>query len=129
MGIFFDQDWFDARLRAVGADRPGLARAAGMTLDELDLVFRDLRELAPGETRAFAEVLMSSPAEVAERAGLPDPEAFPQSLRRDEEEEAEFRVTREVIAGLHERLDRIELMLERVMELVRTRPGSAGARR
>jgi hypothetical protein len=29
MGIFFDQDWFDARLKAAGLTRGSMAQAAG----------------------------------------------------------------------------------------------------
>jgi hypothetical protein len=120
MGIFFDQDWFEARLKAVGADRPTLARAAGMTLDELDLVFRDMRELGSFETAAFADVLMTSVQDVAERAGASDAvlAAAPRSDTNGDEGGAPgLMATREMIAGLHERIDRLESLLERVLSL------------
>ena len=54
MGLFFDQDWFDERLKAAGLSRAKMAQAAGMTADEVEMVFRDQRELEGFEVQAFA---------------------------------------------------------------------------
>lgn len=122
MGIFFDQDWFDDRLKAAGLTHAAMAQATGMTIDEVDLVFRDQRELGSLEVHAIARILSADPREVAERAGVADPGAAPKLAARAERgvglQAPEFVVTREVIAGIHERMDRLERLLEVVIQKV-----------
>lgn len=129
MGIFFDQDWFDSRLKASGLTRASLAQAAGMTVDEVEMVFGDRRELEPGEVKAFARVLAVDPGEVATRSGASSPSGqgfggpglgSGGAIRRMASDAAapEFQVTREIIAGLHERMDRLERLIEVVIAKV-----------
>ena len=122
MGIFFDQDWFDDRLKAAGLTHAAMAQAAGMTIDEIDMVFRDQRELEGAEVHAIARILSADPREVANRAGVADPGAAPKPIMRPERggglQAPEFVVTREVIAGLHERIDRLERLIEVVIQKV-----------
>lgn len=122
MGIFFDQDWFDDRLKAAGLTHAAMAQAAGMTIDEIDMVFRDQRELEAPEVHAIARILSADPREVANRAGVADPGAAPRPIMRPERggglQAPEFVVTREVIAGLHERIDRLERLIEVVIQKV-----------
>jgi hypothetical protein len=73
MALFFDADWFDARLGERGLPRAVLAAAAGLSADQLALVFKDQRELSAGEVAVFAELLGAAPAEVAARAGVSTP--------------------------------------------------------
>ncbi|MDB5465612.1 MAG: hypothetical protein JWQ46_374 [Phenylobacterium sp.] len=75
MALFFDVEWFDARLAERGLSRPVLAAAAGLSEAELALVFKDQRELSAAEVSAFAELLGAAPSAVASRAGIstPDP--------------------------------------------------------
>jgi hypothetical protein len=121
MGIFFDQDWFDARLKAAGLTRGAIAQAAGMTIDEVEMVFSDRRELESGEVHAIARVLAVDPREIASRSGLAELEEAP-ALKFDTPRfdkgggQGGYQVTREVIAGIHERLDRLERMLEMVIQ-------------
>jgi hypothetical protein len=124
MGIFFDQDWFDARLKAAGLTRGAIAQAAGMTIDEVEMVFSDRRELESGEVHAIARVLAVDPREIASRSGLADLEDAP-TLRFDTPRFDKgggqggapgYQVTREVIAGIHERMDRLERMLEMIIQ-------------
>jgi helix-turn-helix protein len=129
MGIFFDQDWFDARLKAVGLTRNAIAQAAGMSIDEVEMVFRDQRELEGREVSAIARILRVDPSEVATRSGSADigpdrmdrmgmfDDMVPANPRSSNASSGggEFQVTREVIAGLHERMDRLERMLEMVL--------------
>lgn len=122
MGLFFDQDWFDDRLKASGLTRSALAQASGMTIDEVEQVFHDQRELEPSEVRAFARLLSRDPQEVASRSGAADPGAAPAGsmggfgrLSEAMAPEPSFTVTREVIAGLHERMDRLEQLVELVI--------------
>lgn len=73
MALFFDSGWFDARLAERGLSREVLAAAAGMSVAELALAFKDQRELSATEVAAFAELLGETPAEVADRAGVATP--------------------------------------------------------
>jgi hypothetical protein len=73
MALFFDAEWFDARLGARGHSRAVLAAAAGMAEADLALAFKDQRELSAGEVAAFAELLGVEPGEVALRAGVSTP--------------------------------------------------------
>lgn len=122
MGIFFDQDWFDDRLKSAGLTHASMAQAAGMTIDEIDMVFRDQRELEGAEVHAIARILAADPREVATRAGVADPGAAPRPSARQERggglQAPEFVVTREVIAGIHERMDRLERLIEVVIQKV-----------
>jgi transcriptional regulator with XRE-family HTH domain len=73
MALFFDAEWFDARLGERGLTRAALAAVAGLTEAELALVFKDQQELSAGQVAAFAELLGVTAAEVAERAGASTP--------------------------------------------------------
>jgi hypothetical protein len=128
MGIFFDQDWFDERLKASGQTRASLAMAAGMSVEEIELVFRDQRELDTGEVHAFAQVLSADPGEVASRSGASDvPQrgggpglagaagGFAARLGERAPDPRSVQLSREAIAGLHERIDRLERLLELVL--------------
>nr|MEA2797784.1 hypothetical protein [Phenylobacterium sp.] len=73
MALFFDAEWFDARLGERGLSRDVLAAAAGMSGADLALAFKDQRELSAGEVAAFAELLGVAAGEVASRAGVSTP--------------------------------------------------------
>ena len=73
MALFFDADWYEARLAERGLSRAVLAAVSGMSEAELALVFKDQRELSAGEVAAFAELLGVSAAEAATRAGVSTP--------------------------------------------------------
>lgn len=73
MALFFDAEWFDARLAERGISRVVLAAAAGMADTDLALAFKDQRELSAAEVQAFADVLGVPAAEVADRAGVSTP--------------------------------------------------------
>jgi hypothetical protein len=70
MALFFDHGWYDARLAERGLGRAVLAAVAGMSPADLDLAFKDQRELSKLEVSAFAELLGISFAEAALRAGV-----------------------------------------------------------
>lgn len=70
MALFFDQLWYDARLAERGLTRAVLAAVAGMTGEELALVYKDQRELTAPQIAAFAELLGVPLAEAARRAGV-----------------------------------------------------------
>ena len=73
MALFFDVQWFDARLAERGLSRRVLAAAAGMSEADLALAYKDQRELSPDEVGVFAEVLGVSAAEIARQAGVSTP--------------------------------------------------------
>ena len=73
MALFFDAEWFDARLGERGLSRQVMAAAAGMAEADLALAFKDQRELSAGEVAAFAELLGAPAGEVAARAGISTP--------------------------------------------------------
>lgn len=73
MALFFDAEWFDARLADRGLTRAVLAAVSGMNEAELGLVYKDQRELSAAEVAAFAELLGVTPGEVADRAGVSTP--------------------------------------------------------
>src|SRR5258705_488323 len=73
MALFFDPEWFDARLGERGLSRGVMAAAAGLSAADLALAFKDQRELSAGEVAAFAELLGVEASEVAARAGLSPP--------------------------------------------------------
>ena len=73
MALFFDADWFDARLMERGLSREAMAAVAGLSADDLALVFKDQRELSAAEVAVFAELLGAPAAEIAARAGVSTP--------------------------------------------------------
>ena len=73
MALFFDTEWFEARLGERGLSRRVMAAAAGMAEADLALAFKDQRELSAREVAAFAELLGVEAAEVAARAGVSTP--------------------------------------------------------
>ncbi len=73
MALFFDSPWFEDRLAERGLSRSVMAAAAGLSPDDLDLVFKDQREVSAGEVAIFAELLGTAPAEIARHAGVSTP--------------------------------------------------------
>jgi transcriptional regulator with XRE-family HTH domain len=105
MALFFDTDWFDARLAERGLSRDVLAAVSGMSPEALADVFKDQRELSVREVAAFAELLGASPAEIAHHAGVATPVPGQDMGAR--------------IAALEARVAELELELRRVIALVR----------
>src|SRR5215467_13537582 len=77
MALFFDAEWFDARLGERGLSRDVLAAAAGLSADDLALAFKDQREISAREVAVFAELLGVPAAEVARHAGVSTPTPGP----------------------------------------------------
>lgn len=73
MALFFDAEWFDVRLKAVGLSRAALASALGMTADDLALLWKDQRELSERDVRVIAGLLGAAPETVAAHAGVSTP--------------------------------------------------------
>ena len=68
MALFFDAEWFDARLAERGLSREAMAAAAGSSAADLALVFKDQREISAGEVAIFAELLGVTLARTGRRA-------------------------------------------------------------
>ncbi|MDZ4741100.1 MAG: helix-turn-helix transcriptional regulator [Alphaproteobacteria bacterium] len=99
VALFFDQDWFDAKLRERGATREDIARLLQLTADQISEMWKDQRELRAAEVLALAKFLNVSAAEAADRAGVSTPkppDAADANARLDE---------------MCERLTRIERMI------------------
>lgn len=101
MALFFDQDWFAAKLAERGLSRTVLAAASGMTEADLALVWKDQRELSAREVASFAELLGVPAADVAHRAGVSTPTPGGDPMARIAALERE-------VAELRARLERLE---------------------
>ena len=77
MSLFFDADWFDAKLAERGLDRAALAIAAGIDPIDLHGVFTNERAASAAELETFARVLHSDRLEVHLRSGVAAREAPP----------------------------------------------------
>jgi hypothetical protein len=73
VALFFDAEWFNARLAERLLSPDSLAAASGMSPADLALVFKDQRELSAAEVAVFAEMLGAAPAEIALHAGVSTP--------------------------------------------------------
>ena len=73
MALFFDRQWFEAKLAERALSQRVMAAAAGMSEAELVLVFKDQRELSAEEVGIFADLLGVPPTQVAHHAGVSTP--------------------------------------------------------
>ncbi|MDP3592302.1 helix-turn-helix transcriptional regulator [Phenylobacterium sp.] len=73
MALFFDRQWFEARLAERALSQRVMAAAAGMSEAELVLVFKDQRELSAEEVGIFADLLGVPPTQIAHHAGVSTP--------------------------------------------------------
>ncbi|PKQ02263.1 MAG: DNA-binding protein [Alphaproteobacteria bacterium HGW-Alphaproteobacteria-12] len=73
MALFFDQEWFDAKLREAGRTRDDVASVLGLSRAEVEEIWKDQRELASGDVSILAGLLAASSAEVANKAGISTP--------------------------------------------------------
>jgi transcriptional regulator with XRE-family HTH domain len=97
MALFFDSEWFDARLASAGLKRSDLAATLGLDKREIGELWKDQREISADNARVIAALLGASPRDVAKRAGISTP--VPQDNRDD-------------------RLERIELELREIKALL-----------
>ncbi len=73
MALFFDQDWFDQKLKAQGLTRDDVASALRVLREEVDEIWKDQRELKPNEVAMLARLIAAPAAEVVTRAGVATP--------------------------------------------------------
>src|SRR5437899_1118999 len=102
MALFFDAEWFDARLGERGLTRTVMAAAAGIGEADLALAFKDQREISAREVAVFAELLGVDAAEVAARAGVSTP------VPGRDDAEARIAVLERRVAALEAELARLK---------------------
>jgi transcriptional regulator with XRE-family HTH domain len=108
MALFFDQAWFDARLKELGATRDDIAGLLKLSPAQIAELWKDQRELRAAEVQALANYLKVAVGEVASRAGVSTPVP---SGSGDVEQRLE---------EMNERLTRIERMIVELKALVLT---------
>lgn len=106
MALFFDADWFDARLKALGLSQGDVATTLGLTTEQIRDLWKDQRELHAQDVRLLAALLGVTPAEVAERAGVSTP--VPPEQTGD-------------LAALAARMERIEKLLLEIRDFLLNR--------
>jgi len=92
MSLFFEADWFDARLAEKGLDRGALAAAAGIERGELHRLFANERPPTAQELAAFASLLGADLVEVTLRSGVAARESAPDAQTSDRIESIEARL-------------------------------------
>lgn len=105
MALFFDKDWFDARLKAAHLSRGDVARALGLSDAEIAEVWKDQRELSARDVAMLAALLAVTPHEIAHHAGISTPVPSPAIS----------------IADLAARLERVEAELVAIKEKLKDR--------
>jgi len=98
MALFFDGGWFDARLAAAHLSRTDIARALGVSDEELGEMWKDQRELSAVHVSVLAALLATTPEEIAAHAGISTP--VPK--------------TQPTLADLTARLEKVEAELARL---------------
>jgi hypothetical protein len=90
MSLFFDADWFDAKLAERGLDRGTLAEAASIERADLHAIYVNERAANAAELDAFARALSVDIVEVTLRSGIAtrDTEAHEDTSSRIESIEA-----------------------------------------
>lgn len=110
MALFFDSRWFDEQLHAHGLSRDSLARHLNLTREDVDMIFKDQRELSANEVRLLAAFVNQPISEVVKRAGVSTPVPL--------EEAKQTADPSDVLNDFNDRLDRIERTLAELKQLL-----------
>jgi transcriptional regulator with XRE-family HTH domain len=110
MALFFDKDWFDARLAAAGLSRAQLAAKLGLEEMQVAEIWKDQRELTGREVATLASLLNVTPEEIALRAGVSTP--LPPNTPKDLESIGH------ALADLAARLERLERAMVEIKSLL-----------
>lgn len=110
MALFFDANWFDAKLASAGLSRAQLAVALGLSETQIAEIWKDQRELSAREVATLASLLNAAPEEIAARAGVSTP--VPAKSPKDLESFGE------ALADLAARLERLERAMVEIKSLL-----------
>jgi len=110
MALFFDKDWFDAKLASAGLSRAQLAVALGLSETQIAEIWKDQRELSAREVATIASLLKAAPEEIALRAGVSTP--VPAKTPKDLESFGA------ALADLTARLERLERAMVEIKSLL-----------
>ncbi len=113
MALFFDAAWFDRRLAGLGLVRATVAMALGLSDQESAEIWKDQRELSARDVAILANLLDTTPAEIAERAGISTPVPRTPTASVTDGDAA--------LKSIEERLSRIEDALAEITALLRAR--------
>ncbi len=86
--LFFDADWFDAKLAEHELDRAALAIAAGLERGDLHAIFTNETQATAEELNVFARVLRTDLFEIRLRSGIAQPRESEDASGRIESIEA-----------------------------------------
>lgn len=86
MALFFDQEWFEARLAEAGLNRETVAAALGLSAEQVEEIWKDQRELTVEEVTVLAALLGQPVEDVVNHAGIATPQ--PGAARPSEPGEA-----------------------------------------
>jgi hypothetical protein len=73
MALFFDQDWFDAKLKGLGLTRDDAAAALHLMRTEIDEIWKDQREISAKDVSILSMLLKVPADEIVVRAGVATP--------------------------------------------------------
>lgn len=74
MALFFDQEWFEARLAEAGLNRDTVAAALGLSAEQVEEIWKDQRELTVEEVTVLAALLGQPVEDVVNHAGIATPQ-------------------------------------------------------
>ena len=114
MALFFDQEWFDAKLRETGRTRDEVAAALRLSRAQVDEIWKDQRELAHHEVSVLAQLLAAPPADVANKAGVSTPVPSSPTAAGQAGDSA----VRAKLAEMDARLERIERAVADLQSLI-----------
>ncbi|HAH10032.1 MAG TPA: DNA-binding protein [Alphaproteobacteria bacterium] len=106
MALFFDQAWFEDRLRALSLTRTHVAQVLGLSEEEVGEVWKDQRELRARDVLLLSGLLGVEPKDIATRAGVSTP--VPQSPMTVEALAARLEQALRRIDAVEERLRALE---------------------
>lgn len=117
MALFFDQEWFDQRLKTSGLSRDDVAKSLRLRRDEIDEMWKDQREISTNEVAMLARLLGVSAGEVVTRAGISTPVPLP------DREHADISAVMDKLEEMGGRLQQIERAIADMQSMIiATRP-------
>lgn len=109
MALFFDQEWFEARLAEAGLARDTVAAALGLSAEQVDEIWKDQRELTVDEVSILAALLGQPVEDVVNHAGIATPQpSAPQPSGRHVAHPAPGATPLSEMAHIIERLDALD---------------------